>query len=174
MRVIFRFVHVTAKHSAAQDLSRSLAVREAVLDSGNVLCLDQTRDDMKAIALVWDIADKRFSELYWKWRPAYDYGNIDGPARDFRSIKPELAINRNCLGLLKAAPQDILYQDNRAENIEAATCSGISAVMFDTAEKTASRVESLFDIHVPSHGRCLQSNSQHSPTSLRSNRTEPD
>ncbi len=126
------------------------------------------------MALVWGIAYKRFSELYWKRRPPYDCGNIDGPARVYRSMKPELAINRNCLGLLKAAPQDILYQDDRAENIEAATCLGISAVLFDTVEKTASRVESLFDIHVPSHGRCLQSKSQHSPTSLPSNRTEPD
>jgi FMN phosphatase YigB (HAD superfamily) len=39
---------------------------------------------------------------------------------DYRSIKPELAIYRNCLELLKAAAQDILYLDDRAENVEAA------------------------------------------------------
>ena len=200
------------------------------------------------------IADERFSELYWKLRPPYDRGDIDGPAYwtsivrqqeldlsrdqiatlirldsesitrpnqgavewaellhragiplallsnmpfelsrhvtkflqslstfeyliyscDYRSIKPELAIYRNCLELLKVAPQDMLYLDDRAENIEAAARLEINSVLFDTVEKTASRVESRFEIPVPSHGRCRQSNSQYSSTSRRSNRTEPD
>jgi putative hydrolase of the HAD superfamily len=92
---------------------------------------------------------------------------------DYQSIKPEMAIYRNCLELLKAAPQDILFLD-RAENIEAAARPGIHAVLFDTVEKSASRVASQFDIPVPGYGRCSQSNSQHSSTSHRSNRTEPD
>ncbi|HLX86179.1 MAG TPA: HAD-IA family hydrolase [Terriglobales bacterium] len=72
---------------------------------------------------------------------------------DYGSIKPELAIYRNCLELLKAAPEDILYLDDRAENVEAAARLGINSVLFDTVEKTASRVESRFDIPVPSDGR---------------------
>lgn len=199
---IIRFVHVTAKLSATQGLSRKGSVRVVVFDYGRVFCLDQTPEDMKAMALVCGIADERFSELYWKLRPPYDRGDIDGPAYwtavvrqqeldlstdqslstfeyliyscDYRSIKPELAIYRNCLELLKAAPQDILYLDDRAENIEAAACLGINSVLFDTVEKTASRVESRFDIPVPSHGRCRHSNSHYSSTSRRSNHTEPD
>ncbi len=73
---------------------------------------------------------------------------------DYGSIKPELAIYRKCLELLKAAPQDILYLDDRAENVEAAARLGINSVLFDTVERTVSRVESRFDIPVPSHGRC--------------------
>jgi putative hydrolase of the HAD superfamily len=251
---IVRFVHVTTQLGAIQGLSRKRSVRVVVFDYGNVLCLDQTPEDMKAMALVCDIGDERFSELYWKLRPAYDRGDIDGPAYwtavarqqeldlsrdqiatlikldsesitrpnqgavqwaellhragiplallsnmpfelsryvtksvqtlstfdyliyscDYRSIKPELEIYRNCLELLKADPQDILYLDDRAENIEAAACLGMNSVLFDTVEKTASRVESRFDIPVPSHGRCRQSNSQYSSTSRRSNRTEPE
>ena len=251
---IIPLVHVTAKLSAIQGLSRKRSVRAVVFDYGNVLCLDQTLEDMKAMALVCGIADERFSELYWKLRPPYDRGDIDGPAYwtavvrqqeldlsrdqiatlikldsesitrpnqgavqwaellhragiplallsnmpfelsryvtksfqslstfeyliyscDYRSIKPELAIYRTCLELLKAAPQDILYLDDRAENIEAAACLGINSVLFDTVEKTASRVGNRFDIPVPSYGRCRQSNSQYSSTSRRSNRTEPD
>jgi putative hydrolase of the HAD superfamily len=250
---IVRFVHVTAKLSATQGLSPKRSVRVVVFDYGNVLCLDQKPEDVKAMALVCGIADERFSELYWKLRPPYDRGDIDGTAYwtsvvrqqelhlsrdqiatlikldsesitrpnqgavqwaellhragirlallsnmpfelsryvtksfqslsrfecliyscDYRSIKPELAIYRNCLELLKAAPQDILYLDDRAENIEAAARLGINSVLFDTVEKTASRVESRFDIPVPSHGRC-QSNSRHSSTSQPLNRTEHD
>jgi FMN phosphatase YigB (HAD superfamily) len=43
-----------------------------------------------------------------------------------------------------------LYLDDRAENVEAAARLGINSVLFDTVEKTASRVESRFDIPIPS------------------------
>jgi putative hydrolase of the HAD superfamily len=231
---IIRFMHDTAKRSAIQGLSQKRSVRAVVFDYGNVLCLEQTLEDMKGMALVCGIPHERFSELYWKLRPPYDRGDIDGPAYwtavvdqqelglsrdqiatlikldsesitrpnegavqwakllhhegfpltllsnmplelsrhvtksfpslstfeyliyscDYGSIKPELVIYRNCLELLKAAPQDILYLDDRAENVEAAARLGISSVLFDTVETTASRVESRFDIPVPSYGRC--------------------
>src|SRR3984957_8990737 len=237
---IIRFMHGTAKRRAIQGLSQKRSVRAVVFDYGNVLCLEQTLEDMKSMALVCGIPHERFSELYWKLRPPYDRGDIDGPAYwaavvgqqelglsrdqiatlikldsesitrpnqgavewakvlhhegypltllsnmplefsrhvtksfpslstfeyliyscDYGSIKPELAIFRNCLELLKAAPQDILYLDDRAENVEAAARLGINSVLFDTVEKTASRVESRFDIPVPSYARCRQSSSQ--------------
>jgi putative hydrolase of the HAD superfamily len=244
----------TAKPGATQGLSQKRSVRVVVFDYGNVLCLEQTLDDMKGMALVCGIPHEQFSELYWKLRPPYDRGDIDGPAYwtavvrqqdldlsrdriatlikldcesitrpnqgavqwaellhqegflltllsnmprdlsryvtksfpslstfeyliyscDYRSIKPELAIYRNCLELLKAAPQEILYLDDRAENVEAAARLGINSVLFDTVEKTASRVASQFDIPVPSYVRCNQLNSQQSSISHRSDRTEPD
>src|SRR6266853_1709335 len=244
---IIRFMHDTAKRSAIQGLSQ-------IFDYGNVLCLEQTLEDIKGMALVCGIPHERFSELYWKLRPPYDRGDIDGPAYwtavvgqqelglsrdqiatlikldsesitrpnqgavqwakllhhegflltllsnmplelschvtksfpslstfeyliyscDYGSIKPELAIYRNCLELLKAAPQDILYLDDRAENVEAAARLGINSVLFDTVEKTASRVESRFDIPVPSYGRCRHSSSQYSSTNRRPEQMESD
>ena len=251
---IIRFMHDTAELSAGQGLSQKSSVRAVVFDYGNVLCLEQTLEDMKGMALVCSIPHERLSELYWKIRPPYDRGDIDGPACgtavfgqqdlglsriqiatlikldsegitrpnqgaaqwakllhhegfpltllpnmplelsrhvtksfpslstfeyliyscDYGSIKPELAIYRNCLELLKAAPQDILYLDDRAENVEAAACLGINSVLFDTVEKTASRVESGFDIPVPSYGRFRQSSSQYSSTNRCPDRMESD
>src|SRR5258708_9868262 len=75
-----------------------------------------------------------------------------------------MSLYRNWRELLEVAPQDILYLDDRAENVEAAARLGINSVLFDTVEKTASRVESRFDIPVPSCGRCRQSSSQYSST----------
>ena len=252
-------MHDTAKPSAIQGVSQKRSVRAVVFDYGNVLCLEQTVEDMKGMALVCGIPHERFSELYWKLRPPYDRGDLDGPAYwaavvgqqglgqqdlslsrdqiatlikidsesitrpnegavqwaellhhegfpltllsnmplelsrhvtksfpslstfeyliyscDYGSIKPELAIFRNCLELLKAAPQDILYLDDRAENVEAAAGLGINAVLFDTVEKTASRVECRYDIPVPSDGRCRQSSSQYRPTNRRPDRMESD
>jgi putative hydrolase of the HAD superfamily len=237
-------MHDTAKPSARQGPSQKRSVRAVVFDYGNVLSIEQTPEDMKGMSLVCGIPHERFSELYWKLRPPYDRGALDGPAYwtavvaqqvlgqqkpglsrdqiatlikldsesitrpnqaavqwaellhhegfpltllsnmplelsrhvtkslpslstfeyliyscDYGSIKPELAIYRNCLELLKVDPQDILYLDDRAENVEAAAGLGINSVLFDTVEKTASRVESQFDIPVPSYGRCHQLNS---------------
>jgi putative hydrolase of the HAD superfamily len=245
-------MHEIVNRTAMQGLSRKRSVKAVVFDYGNVLCLEQTREDMKGMAIVCGIPDERFSELYWKLRPPYDRGDIDGPAYwtavgrqqelgfsrdqiatlikldcesitqpnqgavqwaellrhegfpltllsnmpfelsrhvtksfqslsgfeyliyscDYGSIKPELAIYRKCLELLKAAPQDILYLDDRAENVETAARLGISAVLFDTVEETASRVENRFDIPVPSYGRWRPSNSQFGSTNRRSDRAE--
>ncbi len=250
---IIRFMHDTAKRNAIQGFSQKRPVRAVVFDYGNVLCLEQTLEDMKDMALVCGIPHERFSDLYWKLRPPYDRGDIDGPAYwtavvgqqelglsreqiatliqldsesitrpnqgavqwaellhhegfplsllsnmplelsrhvtksfpslstfeyliyscDYGSIKPELAIYQNCLELLKAAPQDILYLDDRAENVEAAARLGINSVLFDTVEKTAARVESRF-IPIPSHGRGRQSSSQYSSTNPRPDRMESD
>ena len=251
---IIRSMHDTVKRSATQGLSPKRLVLAVVFDYGNVLCLEQTPEDMKDMALVCGIPHERFSELYWKLRPPYDRGDIDGPAYwtavvgqqelslssdqiatlikldsesitrpnqsavqwakllhqegfplallsnmplelsrhvtksfpslstfeyliyscDYGSIKPELAIYRNCLELLKAAPQHILYLDDRVENVEAAARLGINSVLFDTVEKTASRVESRFDIPVPSYGCSSQSSSAYSSTNRRPERMESD
>jgi putative hydrolase of the HAD superfamily len=247
-------MHDTAKPSAIQGFSQKRSVRAVIFDYGNVLCLEQTVEDMKGMALVCGIPHERFSELYWKLRPPYDRGDIDGPAYwtavvrqqeldlsrdqittlikldsesitrpnrgavqwaellhhegfpltllsnmplelsrhvtkffpslstfeyliyscDYGSIKPELSIFRDCIELLKVPPQDILYLDDRTENVEAAAGLGINSVLFDTVEKTAARVESRFDIPVPSYGRCRQSSSQYSSTNRRPDRTESD
>ena len=44
---------------------------------GIFLCLGQTLEDMKAMALVRGIPHERFSELYWKQRPPYDRGDAN-------------------------------------------------------------------------------------------------
>src|ERR1700689_3901922 len=73
-------MHDNAKCSAMQGLSQKQSVRAVVFDYGNVLCLEQTLEDMKGMALVCGIPHERFSELYWKLRSTYDRGNIDRPA----------------------------------------------------------------------------------------------
>jgi putative hydrolase of the HAD superfamily len=247
-------MHDTARPSPIQGLSQKRSLRAVVFDYGNVLCLEQTLEDMKGMALVCGIPHERFSEIYWQLRPPYDRGDLDGPAYwiavarqqelglskdqiatlikldsesitrpnqgavrwanllhqesfplsllsnmplelsrhvtksfptlstfeyliyscDYGSIKPELAIYQNCLELLKAAPEDILYLDDRAENVEAAARLGINAVLFDTVEKTVSRVEGRFDIPVPIDGRSRHSNSQHKSTIRCPDRMESD
>ena len=77
---IIRFMHDTAKRNPIQGLSQRGSVRAVVFDYGNVLCLEQTLEDIKGMALVGGIPHERFSEIYWKLRPPYDRGDVDGPA----------------------------------------------------------------------------------------------
>jgi len=77
---IIRFMHDTAKRSAIQGLSQERSLRAVVFDYGNVLCLEQTLEDMKGMALVCRTPHELFPELYWKLRPAYDRGDINGAA----------------------------------------------------------------------------------------------
>jgi beta-phosphoglucomutase-like phosphatase (HAD superfamily) len=215
---IIRFMHDTAKGSAIQGLSQKRSVRAVVFDYGNVLCLEQTLEDMEGMTVVCGIPLSRdqiatlikldsesitrpnqgavqwakllhhedflltllsnmpleLSRHVTKSFPSLSTFEYLIYSCDYGSIKSELAIYRNCLELLKAAPQDILYLDDRAENVEAAARLGINSVLFDTVEKTASRVESRFDIPVPSYGRCRQSSSQYSSTNRRPDRMESD
>src|SRR5438132_9995993 len=77
---IIRFMHDTAKRGAIQGLSQKRLVRAVVFDYGNVLCLEQTLEDMKGMELVCGIPDERFSDHYWKLSQPYDRGDIDAPA----------------------------------------------------------------------------------------------
>jgi len=89
-------MHDTAKRSVIQGLSQKRSVRAVVFDCGNVLCLEQTLEDMKGMALVCGIPHERFSELYWKLRPPYDRGEIDGPAYWTAVVgQQELDLSRN-------------------------------------------------------------------------------
>src|SRR3984885_7071628 len=77
---ILRFMHGTVKAEDIQGLSGKHSVQAVVFDYGNVLCLEQTLEDMKGMALVSGIPDERCAALYWRlWRP-YDRGEIGGPA----------------------------------------------------------------------------------------------
>jgi len=53
-------MHDTAKRSAIQGPSQKRSVRAVVFDYGNVLCLEQTLEDMKGMALVCGIPHERF------------------------------------------------------------------------------------------------------------------
>src|SRR3981189_2894148 len=112
---IIRFMHDTAKRSTIQGLSQKRSVRAVVFDYGNVLCLEQTLEDMKGMALVCGIPHERFSELYWKLRPPYDRGDIDGPAYWTAIVgQQELGLSRDQIAtLIKLGSESITRPNKR-------------------------------------------------------------
>ena len=64
-------------------------------------------------------------------------------------VKPDAAIYRACLESLGVAPEETLFLDDLAHNIEAATKLGIHSVLFDEIEQVTARVAERFDVPVP-------------------------
>ena len=107
-------MHDTAKCSAIQGLSQKRSVRAVVFDYGNVLCLEQTLEDMKGMALVCGIPHERFSELYWKLRPPYDRGDIDGPAYWTAIVgQQELGLSRDQIATLIKLDSESITRPNQ-------------------------------------------------------------
>ncbi|HLI33448.1 MAG TPA: HAD family phosphatase [Terriglobia bacterium] len=53
---------------------------------------------------------------------------------DVALVKPDPAIYEECLKKLKLAPHEVLFLDDRPENVQAAAKLGIYSAVFDTAE----------------------------------------
>jgi putative hydrolase of the HAD superfamily len=68
---------------------------------------------------------------------------------DVRRVKPEPEIYQHCLNLLQLAPQEILFLDDKLENIEAAAALGIQGILVDSIENTIAHVRDKFDLPIP-------------------------
>lgn len=66
--------------------------------------------------------------------------------------KPELPIYAACLDILKLQPQQVLFFDDRPENVKAASELGIHALLFDTLEQSAARAAGQFGLPRPLNG----------------------
>jgi putative hydrolase of the HAD superfamily len=230
---IIMFMHEITWNRASEQPHSRISVRAVVFDFGNVLCLEQSSDDMADLARLCGIPTEPFCELYWALRPSYDRGDVDGTAYwnsvvrkhgrtlsseliakligldsasiarpnqgavrwvqllqaarvplallsnmptelsryvqkncqwlaafdhlifscDHGSIKPEPTIFSKCLEALRLDPAEVLYLDDRRENIEAASRFGIHSVLFDTVDRATERVRGRFHILVPPCGR---------------------
>jgi putative hydrolase of the HAD superfamily len=55
-----------------------IRLRAVVFDYGNVLCHPQQPSDVETMATVCRLEGRRFLDLYWKFRMAYDRGELNG------------------------------------------------------------------------------------------------
>jgi putative hydrolase of the HAD superfamily len=209
-----------------------IQIRAVIFDYGNVLCFPQTEADVRRMAEICGMSLPRFSELYWRYRLAYDRADLnretywaqvareDGrtfsreqvdqiveidctgwarinqaamgwveqlrqaglhlallsnmPAEishylttnhkwpslfhhlvfscDLRRAKPEPETYQVCLEKLQAAPGEVLFLDDRRENVEAAARLGIQGVLFDDLDHTSRRVAQRYDVPTPERG----------------------
>jgi len=62
---------------------------------------------------------------------------------EVRSIKPDPAIYRHALSLLKTPPSEVLFVDDREENIHAARAEGIQGILFECVERLRKDLQTL-------------------------------
>jgi hypothetical protein len=60
-----------------------------VFDYGNVLCVPQPRQDVEAMAAVFQVPPERFEDGYWPYRLQYDLARLDANSY-WRTVAREL------------------------------------------------------------------------------------
>ncbi len=68
---------------------------------------------------------------------------------EVRIAKPAPEIFRHCLRGLGVEPSNVLFLDDRPENIQAAETLGIHGIVYTTVERAAKELNQRFDIPVP-------------------------
>lgn len=68
---------------------------------------------------------------------------------DVHLVKPEPGIYQHCLKSLQLSAQEVLFLDDKPENVEAAAALGIHSVLVDSIENAITRVREQFDLSAP-------------------------
>lgn len=68
---------------------------------------------------------------------------------DVRRVKPEPEIYQHCLSLLGLRPDEVLFLDDKPENVEGATRLGIHSLLFNSAEDAFTQIKDHFDLPLP-------------------------
>jgi len=71
---------------------------------------------------------------------------------EVRAIKPDPVIYRHSLDLLKIAPSEVLFIDDRDENIQAARAAGIRGIVFESVEHFRKDLQALGFPVLPASG----------------------
>ena len=91
-------------------------------------------------------ASVRYHILRGDWLPPFDQRTF---SCEVRVAKPAEAIFQHCLIGLDVDPQEILFLDDRPENIQAAETLGLHGIVYKTAQQAARDIVGGFDIPVP-------------------------
>jgi putative hydrolase of the HAD superfamily len=80
------------------------------------------------------------------WLPRFDQRVF---SCDVRVAKPAEEIFRHCLQGLDVDPQEVLFLDDRPENVQAAEALGLHGIVCTSANQAAQDIASRFDLPVP-------------------------
>jgi putative hydrolase of the HAD superfamily len=146
-------------HRVSQRLSRSLPGEQIAtlveVDSQSwsypARVLPQWARELRAAGLKTALlsnmpATVRDHVLRCDWLPPFDHRTF---SCEVRIAKPAAAIFQHCLIGLDVDPQQILFLDDRPENVHAAETLGVHGIVYKTAHQAARDIAGSFDIPVP-------------------------
>ena len=71
---------------------------------------------------------------------------------ELRAIKPDPVIYRHSLSLLRIAPSETIFVDDREENIQAARAAGIQGILFESVSQLRKDLQELGFSILPGSG----------------------
>jgi putative hydrolase of the HAD superfamily len=80
----------------------------------------------------------RYMRQYAPWFKDFDYVCFSA---EMQLAKPDAAIFHACLKAVGSKPEECLFIDDRAENVEAARALGMQALKFESVQELAARVQ---------------------------------
>ena len=83
------------------------------------------------------------------WLPQFDQRTF---SCEVRLAKPAAEIFLRCIHELEIDPQEILFLDDRPENVQAAQTLGLHSIVYTSLEQTALELARRFDLPVPLGG----------------------
>ncbi|MBY0357591.1 MAG: HAD family phosphatase [Candidatus Obscuribacterales bacterium] len=89
------------------------------------------------------LAIRQYLQKHCSWLPAFDHSTY---SCDIGCIKPDSQIYEHALAGLGLEPEQVLFLDDRQENIEAARSLGMHSILFVDAKKTAPEIEAAFSL----------------------------
>jgi putative hydrolase of the HAD superfamily len=87
----------------------------------------------------------RYMRQYAPWFKYFDHVCFSA---EVQLAKPDAAIFHACLKAVRSRPEECLFIDDRAENVEAARALGMQALIFESVEQLAADVKP-YDLPVP-------------------------
>jgi putative hydrolase of the HAD superfamily len=95
----------------------------------------------------------RYLVAHRSWLSAFDPRIF---SCDVRSVKPEPAIYQHCLKAVGLPPGEILFLDDKLDNVKAARQFGMHALVFQNLGQVLAEVEEGFDLPVPDPNKHYQ------------------
>jgi putative hydrolase of the HAD superfamily len=143
-------------HTAPVKLSAEQIARLVFVDSEgwshlNAVCVDWVRLLHSAglrLALLSNMPLELKNHLLGRqeWFSCFDHLVF---SCDVHMVKPDSRIYQHCLKLLQLPPHEVLFLDDKPENVRGAMDLGIHGLIFDSTEATLARVKEKFDLSVP-------------------------
>lgn len=90
------------------------------------------------------LAIREYLDVHGRWLPRFDHSTY---SCDIGCIKPDSRIYNHSLSGLSLQPPEVLFIDDRAENIDAARNLGMHCITFASTEETAEQISREF--HLP-------------------------
>ena len=84
--------------------------------------------------------------LHCDWLPPFDQRTF---SCELRIAKPAAAIFQHCLIGLDVDPREVLFLDDRPENVQASETLGVHGIVYKTAQQASRDIARRFDIPVP-------------------------